>query len=684
MRYRFSLFLLLVLLFSLFGCSGGNNSPVTPSGQSENEYTIETLRNLQVDQTQPENYWAAPIAIDGKIWASNHNENGTIHRAIGPGVQVGDPLEFIKTHNDIFNINPEDLVVLKDEIHDGIRYLIYQQTYKGILVARSRVDFRFSRNGKLVMLGSDVFPNLDVSTNPSLNEYSAYQVVLNDINKETAPELSESRLVIYPFPETGTLAWRIDTGDWRFYIDASSGAILERIHNAWNAYTAHVDSGAKMVSPYDTEIWVPGSYTMIAYKGSSGMFGTYGYGFGNINGDSVFVGTHSSCWAVCSFLSPYLAVSKGWFQGSSKIEGTVNDGDQTNYAWSDSNSLLSERNVFYHANKAHDYIKDIDKTFTGLDFKVAGNVNGSPMCNAMATANSINFYQPADGCNDTGHIADVIVHEYAHVFTFNQYTQDVPTDVHEGCSDYFAATYTDQSWIGRDIQGPGTKFRDCENTRQWPAPECGGEGHCVGEVLAGAFWDTREILGRSYTDYLFVYSRYGEPLTIPDFPPELIILDDDNDNPLDGSANYNVIKTTFYTNHAIPVPDAPQLPTTGVHVDVWPSDPPVKIDRTVGGNVLFKVRLTNLDSTAKYFHAWAALEVPWYGWYGPLIPPTINIKPPLYLSLGGGQTVTVTLRQAIPANLPAASYKYHVRIGTFVNHTNDILLDDGWFDVVLE
>jgi len=684
MHYRISILALLILLFSMVGCSKGGNTPVAPTGGEDNQFTINDLRTLQMDQTQRENYWAVPLSVDGNIWASHYNESGTLHRAIGPGVQADDPLQFIANHPDIFLVNPEDLIVLKDEIHDGIRYLIYQQTYNGVLVAKSRVDFRYSRNGKLVMIGSDVFPLINVSTSPSLNEYSAYQIVLNDINEEPAPELDESRLVVYPIPETGTLAWRIDSGNWRFYVDASTGAILERIHNEWDAYTAHVDSGAKMVSPYDTEITVPGSYTMIAYKGSSGSSGTLGYGYGNINGDSVFVGTRTSYWAVCSFRSPYMAISKGLFQGSSKIEGTVNDGDHKNYAWSNSNSLLSERNVFYHCNHAHDYIKDIDKTFTGLDFKVAGNVNGMAMCNAMATENSVNFYQPADGCNDTGHIADVIVHEYAHVFTFHQYSQDVPTDVHEGCSDYFAATYTDQSWIGKDIQGVGTKFRDCENTVKWPAPECDGEGHCVGQVLSGAFWDTRQALGRSYTDYLFVYSRYGEPLTIPDFTPELIILDDDNDNPLDGTANYNIIKEAFYTNHSIPVPTAPQLPTTGVHVDVWPVDPPVKINRTTGGNVYFKVRLTNLDATAHYFHAWAAIEVPWFGWYGPIIPPAINIKSPLYLGLEGQQTIQVMLRQAIPANLPAATYKYHVRIGTFVNHTSDILMDDGWFEVVLE
>ncbi|MFH1514863.1 MAG: hypothetical protein ABIG42_05315, partial [bacterium] len=506
----------------------------------------------------------------------------------------------------------------------------------------------------------------------------AYQILVSDVMEETDPEFHNSTLVVYPAPSSGTLAWRIDAGDWRFYIDANSGSILERVRNVWDAYTATVTGGTKMTSPLDPEITVPGSYAMVGYANGTGWFAvTYGFGYSGLNGYSEFVGTTSTAYAVAGPRSPWINC-KG---GTGGPAGWVNDGEHHDYFWNDTNTVLSERVVFYWANASHDYIKNIDPTFTGLDFEVTGNVNGFAMCNAMANENSINFYRPADGCADTGHVPDVIIHEYAHVLTFHQYNQNVPTDVHEGCSDYVAATITNQSDIGNDIQGPGTRFRNTKNNYKWPATECGGEGHCVGNVISGAFWDTREILGREYTDYLFFFSRYGEPLTIPDFAPEVVILDDDNDNPLDGSANYHILNETWFINHNVPLPAAPGIPTTGITVDLYPVKPPVKLNAATGGTIYFNIRISNIHpSTLIGFHVWAEVDVPWYGFYGPIIPPGSGIKSPIYVQLDHGQSIELTLHQWFPHNLPPGIYTYHARVGTYAPQN---LLDDAWFDIEL-
>jgi hypothetical protein len=677
LRRSFPLIVLLVLF--VVGCSNSSNAPVVPpSGESLTEQ-VSDLRTLSVDQSQPENYWSVPIALEDKIWAGHYNENGTLHRAIGPGISVMDPIAFVDSNPEIFMVNSNNLTVMKDEYHDGIRYLIYNQTFNGIMVAKSRVDFRFARNGNLVLIGSDVFPYLNVTTSPSISALDAYDVLVSDVNAEQSPKFEDSKLVVYPDPQEGTLAWRIDAGNWRMYIDASSGRIIERIQNEWNAYTANVQNSVKLTSPYDSETSLPAAFNMVAYADGTGWFAnTLGYGYADATGYSSFVGTISPAYAHAGMLSPWVNVNNASGTDGG-IYGWVNDGSHNNYSWDDTNSALSERMTFYWINVGHDYVKDIDSTFTGLDIQIDGNANGYAMCNAMANESSVNFYQPADGCNDTGHIPDVILHEYGHVFTFHQYTQDVNVDVHEGCSDYFAATVTDQSVIGKDIQGPGTSFRNCENNVKYPASECGGEGHCTGQMLAGAFWDMRQALGRTYADYLFVYSRYGEPLTFQDFPPEVIILDDDNDNPLDGSANYNTIYQSFYTNHLLAVPAAPNFPTSGINVDLWPANPPVEKQRSTGGMIDYTVRLTNLNSTPTSFQVWAEIFVPWYGFYGPLIPPSERPHAPLYLTLQPGQVFQIPLRQYIPGPLPAGTYTYHVRVGTY----HGTLIDDAWFDIKL-
>ena len=128
MKLRITLFFLSILFISIMGCSTGGNTPITPSGDNSNQFTADDLRSLAVDQTEPGNYWSIPLNVDGEIWASHYNENGTLHRAIGPAIDAPDPMLFIEEHPEVFLVNPEDLIVMKDEYHDGIRYLIFQQT----------------------------------------------------------------------------------------------------------------------------------------------------------------------------------------------------------------------------------------------------------------------------------------------------------------------------------------------------------------------------------------------------------------------------------------------------------------------------------------------------------------------------------------------------------------------------
>jgi hypothetical protein len=685
MNLRISTIILLMFLLFMVGCSKGGISPIVPSNNESTENSITDLRQLSVNQELEENYWSNPLMVENEIWASHFNQNGTLHRAIGPGINASNPLEFVNSHPEIFQVDPMDLVVMKDEIHAGIRYLIYNQTYNGLLVAKSRVDFRYAKSGKLVMIGSDVFPMLDLSTTPAISDSTAYQILVNDVNESVAPELERVELVVYPVPETGALAWRIDAGDWRMYINAIDGSILERIHNEWTyTYYAHTNNNVKMTSPLDTQVQVPGSYTQVEYRSGTGWGSQrYGYGYADIMGDSVFVSTKSSVYEICKFYSPYVDIAKGGLFGSdSSIVKQVTDGNHSTFNWTDNESILSERMVFYHVNRGRDYLKNIDPTNNTLDFRVTANVDQSALCNASAGENTMNFYKSDGVCADTGHVPDVILHEYGHVFTFQQYSQDCPYDMHEGCSDYWGCTITDQPDVGNDIEGAGTNFRSMLNNRRYPATECGGESHCLGEIIAGALWDVRQVVGRQYCDYLFVYSRYGEPLLFQDFPPEMLILDDDNDNPLDGTANYNAIKYGFQEHHGVAVPAPPNPLTHNIAVDLWPAKPPVELNAATGGSFNYNVRLTNLETSSNVTaHVWAEIYVPWLGgYYGPILPPGITIRPPLYIMMTPGQTLQVPLTQLIPGGLPTDTYVYHVKVGTH----GGPLMDDAWFDVTLK
>ncbi|MCD6217610.1 hypothetical protein J7L05_07095 [bacterium] len=82
MKLRIIFTTLSIIFVFLMGCSTRGNKPITPSGENSNQFTIDDLRSLAVDQTEPGNYWSVPLNVDGEIWASHYNENGTLHRAI--------------------------------------------------------------------------------------------------------------------------------------------------------------------------------------------------------------------------------------------------------------------------------------------------------------------------------------------------------------------------------------------------------------------------------------------------------------------------------------------------------------------------------------------------------------------------------------------------------------------------
>ena len=98
--------------------------------------------------------------------------------------------------------------------------------------------------------------------------------------------------------------------------------------------------------------------------------------------------------------------------------------------------------------------------------------------------------------------------------------------MHEGFSDYFAATIRNDPKIGNGFRGPGTSIRDIEIDRVWP-DDLVGESHADGLIIACALWDLRKRVGREVADHLWHFARYGRSTTFDDYLLDLLVLDDD-------------------------------------------------------------------------------------------------------------------------------------------------------------
>ena len=116
--------------------------------------------------------------------------------------------------------------------------------------------------------------------------------------------------------------------------------------------------------------------------------------------------------------------------------------------------------------------------------------------------------------------------------------------MHEGFSDYLAATMRNDPVIGNGFFGPGSSIRTIDNNMRTP-DDLTGEVHNDGLIIAAALWDLRAVLGAAPTDTLFHYARYGLSDNFDDYMLDVLVTDDDNGNIYDGTPNFDAIITAF-------------------------------------------------------------------------------------------------------------------------------------------
>ena len=675
------LVILLVVLALLSGCSNGGGTPVIPqekAQETDNSGGMSGMASILGSSAGSDNYWQGTIELNGLKWVADLSPDGDIHRAAGEGIKLdGSIADFIDSHHDIFKISSSDLWLMCDEKHDGIRYVIYRQAYQGIPILDSRIDLRFGRGGSLVMLGADVFPELKDVPRPAVSRSSAESVA----KSYHEGDVRECDIyIIHTVDNTFIPVWRTIVGDWLMLISALDGNVVEEQALSWNNdFEGNTEALVYYIDPNmgTFRSGLPDTRVRFQDQGNYDIYadetGAYHYS----------TDLYSEITTKVNILGRWINVNNAWHDDADITTTTYQD-VPASFLFDTSNSDDSEANVYYWATVAHAYFKNIDPGFTGLDFRLTANVLQSPWCNAMASWNSINFYRPASPCINLGDIADVIIHEYGHVVTFRQYNSDEipPEDLHEGFSDYFANTVTNQPLVGLNWKGQGTHIRNSDNNLYWPDNNCGGEGHCLGEYLAGALWDLRGMTGAETADHLWWFAKYGFPTTFPDFVTEICLVDDDNDNLNDGTPHYTEIWLSFENIHGIPVPDAPDY--ADLSLDVVPDVGNITISHATGGSFGYFIHVINNLPLPAHVEGWVAVKRPNTMWYGPIIPPSTFIANPVTLNFQANADFQYHLTQNIPAGLPTGGvFEYHVRLGDYVNMVTDKIIAEDMVTITI-
>ncbi len=486
-------------------------------------------------------------------------------------------LSLIDTNSELFGISSDDLLPIDTRLRGKLWYANFQQIINSLPVYGGFVQFKLRRDGKLVSITSRAHRGIGPVASPVLPAQRALSLAMAEtFFVEGRDRAMEPQLVVYPHAEDGrmtyTTSWMIELhtldppGHWFTVIDAVNGRIVDTWNQIYYDEVA-TDSISGTVTglinpetptdPSEEQSFKDLRVQLLA-GGSDVTDASGGFLLETEGPDSILA------W----LQGPFVNVDKSdGADAALRIEGIP--GVPNDILWDDTNSEIPERNGFYHTIVVHDYVKELDSTFTDLDYEMPCRVNLDQVCNAFWDGFGTNFFQEGGGCANTANIADVIYHEYGHGVTDFQYRPfPQPSGaMHEGLSDYLAATITNQSLIGRGFFGPGSSIRNADNNRVYPAPECGGEPHCVGEAIAGAVWDMRQNLvatlgqeaGVALADTLFHYARYGYSEVFPDYFIDVLTLDDDDGNLFNGVPHADEICDGFQ-NHGLSCVLTPNIP----------------------------------------------------------------------------------------------------------------------------
>ncbi len=511
---------------------------------------------------------------------------------------------FVARNADVLKVDPRHLLISDIvDLGEEKQYVIFNQVVNGLEVVGGRVDIGLWQ-GKVVLIGSDVYPDVDMRAIPGISAESAGDFAHTGIPYSAEDGLvGDPRLVIMPIAtDEGFdyhLAWQLylqthaPENVWLCYVDAHDGGLLARqSQTEYFQITGTVQGKVEpntQGDPYqdlpleDLRVRASGTYT----------------GYTNDDGEYVIEVPNNTVYSVEARLYGSYCNTINYDGPEAIITQNGQPGSPVNFMFDDTNSHPAERDVYYHVQVVHDWVKGIDPTFTGMDYVMGAQVNiTTGTCNAFWNGSSINFYKEGGGCNNIGRISDVVYHEYGHGITQKMYSPSPPptgSGMGEGFSDVVSMTIHNDGELAENFNVGGGALRTGENLRQYPGVECGGEVHCLGEILMGAMWKTRKNFNQKYGDEAagplydadHIAALKTKQTNMPNYLTRLLMANDTDGDLANGTtdwyeicdafAMHNLIcpaLTNYVTVTSTPIDDQPQesgdYAITAVAISVGP------------------------------------------------------------------------------------------------------------------
>ena len=429
------------------------------------------------------------------------------------------------------------------QVLDAVWFIEFDVVSKsGPQIEGARVVFRVN-NGNLVQFGVENLPAPGTPEPPFTltrdEAFAFFATAVGGISAETDTLLDEGSQRLLPGAPAASAAagdvelgkgyelipvWEFvvhrkgTPGTWRARVDAQNGDLLEFVDI--NRYaSAQVTGGVYPVTFADNnETVLPMPWADVSSGGYTNSAGIYNYTSGTVT--STLYGQYVRIVDSCGAISQAS-------DGSGNIAfGTSSGTDCSTPGHGGAGNTHSARMQFYHVNRAKEKGRAYLPTNTWLQGLLRVNVNLNQTCNAYWNGSTLNFFRSGGGCGNTGELAAVSLHEYAHGLDDNDGSAASDAGTGETYGDWTATLQTHTSCVGKGFQGSncsgyGWTCTDCTGVRDidyvkhdpptpatpanfnatvCPSSTCRGpcnrECHCESAPSSQANWDmvTRDLI----------------------------------------------------------------------------------------------------------------------------------------------------------------------------------------------
>ncbi len=441
---------------------------------------------------------------------------------------------YLSDHESALGIDVDELRQPAVTVHRGgdLVQIYAPRIVAGIPVRDSYVTAVIS-HGNLILMGTRHWGDVKVVPAPFLSGDAAVAVVNDHLGAFAAgASWGKSSLALVPssagdraygYRLTWVTGARIegDGGNWEAMVDAHSGELLKLEDTNRYATTRRVTGGVLPLSndgvppdgveqpgwPMPFADVTAGGDTVFTDSGGNLLACVEGTATSTLSGRYMHI--NDSCGAI-SLSTGGEVLDFGASAGTDCDTPGVGGPGNTHAA----------RTGFYELNRIQEQARGHLPDNEWLQQQLTANVNIGFSCGATWDGVAVNFYSSGMGCPNTGEIAGVLDHEWAHGMDANDALPSISSPS-EGIADVYASLRLDSSCIGRGFLPAGTcggygdPCTECTGVREldWAkrasgqphglsgangidalcsfggGGPCGGSDHCEGTVYAETVWD---------------------------------------------------------------------------------------------------------------------------------------------------------------------------------------------------